>query len=124
MVHSQNRSRCGFGGVTAVGIDVENVHAVVVITHTLIPIVSFQTLVGILRHVAGQAIASGVQHFDAIACRHNHLVQNAFGNRIEAQEIRARQFCNGGGGGTAAARQHWQCKHRGKAHATAQHVAT
>ena len=95
VVHSQNRSRCGFGGITAVGIDVENVHAVVVITHTLIPIVSFQTLIGILRHIAGQSITCGMQNFNAVARRHMHLIQDTFGNRIEAQKIRARQLCNG-----------------------------
>jgi hypothetical protein len=63
-----------------------------------------------------------MQNFDSVASRHNHLVQNAFGDSVEAQNIGSGQLRQRRRTATAAW-QHGQSEHGSQAQAPAQNVA-
>ena len=85
VVHSQHSTAGGGGGVLAIGADVEEVHAVVVVTNTTLPIVGLCAGVRVLGQIAVEAIARGVQHGYGIAGRNDHLVGDALAHSREAQ---------------------------------------
>ncbi len=80
MVHHEHRAARLGGRVAAAGIDVEQVHAVVVVAHAHGPFVGFGADVAVSRDAGDQAIAGGVHHPVGVAGGQDHVVQQALVN--------------------------------------------
>ena len=101
----------------AVGADVENLSAVVLVAHTVGPAFSVVGAgIGVGSNACFHGVASGVQHFDCVACRNQYTVGQALSDRCEFHQGAACECgqCVAGCGDAAATRQHGQCKHGGQ----------
>ena len=68
----------------AVGADVENLSAVMLVTHAVGPAFSvFGACIGVGSYTCFDGIASGMQNFGGVACGDPNLVGNALGDRCE-----------------------------------------
>ena len=72
-------------GVFAGTVHVIKVHAVVLVTNALGPVVGLGALVAIAWHPGTDRVAAGVQHCEAVARWQYHLVGQAFVQRCKAQ---------------------------------------
>ena len=101
----------------AVGADVENLSAVMLVTHTVGPAFSVVGAgIGVGSDACFHGVASGMQNFDGVACRNQYIVGQALSDRCEFHQGAAceRGQCVAGCGDAAATGQHGQCKHGGQ----------
>ena len=85
MIDTQNRPLGFLIGVLAFVVDVENIHAVVVIPNAARPIVGFQAQVGVGGCFGIQRVTGGMQNLVLVARRQDHVVDQAFIDRSETQ---------------------------------------
>ena len=107
VVHAQHGAARVLLGIAAIGVDVINVHAIVVIANAARPVVRLKAAVGIGRQGRIERIACSVQHAVLVAGRQDHVVEQAFFHRGKAQGFgRSRRAC----GQAGAAGQHGQTR--------------
>ena len=87
VVHTQHGAARFVLGVASVGIDVINVHAVVVIAHTARPVVGFSAFVRVSGQGRVQSIACGVQDAILVPGWQHHVVEQAFFDRRKTQGL-------------------------------------
>ena len=118
VVDTQNSAGGFFFRILALGIDVKNIHAIVVITNAARPIIFFKTAVRVSRCAGVHGVAGGVQNAVLVARRQDHVVEQTFRDGREAQSCGGRAQARGQGGTT---RQDGQAR---QSQATQQHVAS
>ena len=106
----------------AIAANVEEVHAIVVVTHAVRPVVGLGAGIAVSGDAGFQGVASGMQHFHGVTGRHHHLVKQALADWREAQQIGRRQ--RGQTGRRGATWQHRKAHERGQADAATQNGAT
>ena len=85
MVHSQNSASRVLVRILAGGVNVINVHAVMLVTNAGGPVIGLCALVGIGCNAAVEWITTGMQDFEAVAGRQNNAVKHALIDRTETQ---------------------------------------
>jgi hypothetical protein len=118
VVDTQNSAGGFFFRILALGIDVKNIHAIVVITNAARPIIFFKTAVRVSRCAGVHGVAGGVQNAVLVARRQDHVVEQTFRDGREAQSCGGRAQARGQGGTT---RQDGQAR---QSQATQQHAAS
>ena len=121
VVDAQHRTACVTRRVFAGAVDVVDVHAVVLVTDALGPVVTLGALVAKAGYPGIDRVAASVQHCEAVARRQDHLVGQAFVQRLEAQSI---GFAGGAGGVCIGKRrQHAGGRQRSQPEAAAEQAA-
>ncbi|KAI9549217.1 hypothetical protein GHT06_007204 [Daphnia sinensis] len=89
VVHAQHGAARVLLGIAANGVDVINVHAIVVIANAARPVVRLKAAIGIGRQGRIERIACSVQHAVLVAGRQDHVVEQAFFHRGKAKALGA-----------------------------------
>ena len=85
VVHRQHGATGICRAVLAVAANVEKLHAIVVVAHTLTPVVGFYALVAEGWDGCHQAVTRGMQHAEGVASWQHHAVGNAFAHGGKAE---------------------------------------
>ena len=117
VVDTQNSAGGFFFRILALGIDVKDIHAIVVVANAARPIIFFKAAVGVGRRVGIHGVSGGVQNAVLVARRQDHVVEQTFRDGRESQSCGGRAQARGQGGTT---RQNSQSR---QSQATQQHAA-
>jgi len=114
VVHTQHGTTCFLFRITTLGIDVVNVHAVVVITNAAGPVIGLGASVRVSGQRRIERIACGMQHAVLVTRWQHHIVEQAFFHGRKAQRAGRRGQTRSQCGAS------WQHGQAGQTQATAQ----
>ena len=100
MVHSQHSASRVLVRILAGGVNVINVHAVMLVTNAGRPVISLSALVGIGGNAAVKWVTAGMQDLETVTRRQNHAIKHALVDRWKAQRSALGSTCLAHAGAT------------------------